>query len=83
MSAAVKYVVGACLAILAIILLIGYASNGQESPQQFEARKRECAEAMMSNLGTSTENYSDKMAYEAHVREHCHGLEINGKPLDK
>lgn len=83
MSAAIKYVAGACLVILGIIFVIGFASNGQESPAQFEARKRECAEAMMSNMGTSTQNYSDKMAYQAHVREHCRGLSINGVSLDK
>ncbi|OJB06309.1 hypothetical protein [Burkholderia ubonensis] len=80
---AVKYVAGACLAILAFILFIALATNGSESPEHLEARKRECANAIMSSVDTSTRNYADKAAYDANVREHCHGLEMSGVALDK
>ncbi|KGC50979.1 hypothetical protein [Burkholderia pseudomallei] len=83
MSAAIKYVAGVCLVILALILFIAFATNGSESPEHLEARKRECTKAIMSSIDTSTRNYTDKMAYEANVREHCQGLEINGVALDK
>ncbi|MCE2035833.1 hypothetical protein H372_027010 [Burkholderia pseudomallei CS] len=80
---AVKYVAGACLAILVFVLFIALVTNGSESPEHLEARKRECTAAIMSGIGTSTRNYTDKAAYEANVREHCRGLEMSGIALDK
>ncbi|KVV12377.1 hypothetical protein [Burkholderia ubonensis] len=80
---AVKYVAGACLAILAVVLFIALVTTGIESPEHLEARKRECTNAIMSSVDTRTRNYTDKAAYEANVREHCRGLEMSGVALDK
>lgn len=75
-------VVAAIVAIIAIITIFS-GESFQESPAQLAKRKQECVDAIMSSMGTSTKNYSDKQAYDEHVRKHCAGLEINGVPLDK
>ncbi|NVI23069.1 hypothetical protein G4D42_06310 [Burkholderia pseudomallei] len=80
---AVKAVVVVSVGIVAIILFVALLPRPGESPEQLDARKRECANAIMSSVDTSTRNYTDKAAYEANVREHCHGLEMSGVPLDK
>jgi len=41
-----------------------------------DRRPDACVKAIMSSMGTSTRNYSDKMAYDAHVRENCKGYNL-------
>lgn len=45
--------------------------------QPTEADRRKCVEAMTSNIGTSTRNYSDKAAYERRVAEDCKGFDLS------
>ena len=41
-----------------------------------DPEREACARAIMSSIGTNTTNYSDKMAYKAHVRENCKGFNL-------
>lgn len=75
-----KWIVGVPVALFVAFLTLGAIVGPSKS---FEQRKQECAKAMMSSIGHSTRGYADKAAYDAHVREHCEGLELNGVPLGK
>lgn len=74
----------ALIGAIGVILLLIIGKNGPaEDGAQFEARKQECSKAIMSSIGTSTFGYADRQAYERHVKEHCDGLTLNGKPLGR
>lgn len=68
---------------VAFFLVLASVGPPAESPERFAARKMECSKALMSSMNHSTRNYTDKQAYDQHVREKCAGLEINGTPLDR
>ena len=77
-----------CLLFLGSIFMIlaafGGLNPGSSSDSRYaEQRRAECTAAMTSNMGTSTRSYSDRMAYEAHVKEKCKGFSINGVDLGK
>jgi hypothetical protein len=47
----------------------------------FQESKKRCAAAIASSMGHSTVGYSDKLAYEARVRDACAGISVDGKDL--
>lgn len=68
------------IGVLSAMAVIGSFLPGP-SPEQLAAEKRECTQALMSNMDASTRTYTDKQAYDAVVREKCSGFSINGKPV--
>ena len=79
MKTALGWVLG-IFGLVALFVVISAATYKPSAASQ-EADKQECVKAMMSDMGTSTRNYQDKQAYDAHVAEKCKGFSINGKPL--
>lgn len=75
------FIVPAVLFVL--LMLVGKAADPDDAhaAERFDARKKECAAAMMSGIGHSTIGYADKLAYDRVVREKCEGLSINGKAI--
>lgn len=71
----------AALIVLGLFLLVFIAAGVFGDGRSNEERARECAAAMMSGAGTSMRNYSDKKAYDDHVRDKCAGFSVNGKPV--
>ena len=69
--------------LFALLMLVGKAADPDDAhaAEISEARKKECAAAMLSGIGHSTIGYTDKLEYEKVVREKCKGLSINGKAI--
>lgn len=76
---ALKWIVGIPVAAFVAMMVAGFflKDDGRVS----ESERKECAAAMMSSIGSSTRNYTDKLAYEKVVREKCSGITIDGKPV--
>lgn len=72
------WIIGVPVACLVALLALGGAIRASETPAERaaadKAAAQACATAVMSNMGTSTRNYSDKQAYEAHVADKCSGF---------
>lgn len=78
-----KWVLIVPAALFGLVMCIGSISDpdGKLAARDFEKRKHECTEALMSSIGHSTVGYADKAAYDTKVKEKCAGLSIDGKPL--
>jgi hypothetical protein len=72
------WIIGVPVACLVAFLALGFAMKASETPAERaaadKAAAQECATAVMSNMGTSTRNYRDKQAYDAHVADKCSGF---------
>lgn len=75
-----KLIAGVMIACLGLFI-IALISSGSRSPVRSEARKEDCARALMSSIGHSTVGYADKVAYEKEVAAKCDGMTIGGKPV--
>jgi hypothetical protein len=68
------------IAAIAAIFVIGAAVGPGKSEQE---AKKECVEALASNMGHSTYGYADKAAYDSRVRDKCAGFQLNGHDLGR
>jgi len=71
------WVIGVPVACYVALMVIGaLLPDSVNERTEAEARKR-CANAIMSNMGTSTVGYQDKQAYDARVKEACEGFDLS------
>lgn len=72
--------VGLFVAVFLVFFIKEFASPTPGAEEQYRKDKvSRCSEAIMSNLGTNTSNYTDKRAYDQHVEENCKGFDLKKK----